>query len=68
MVKTVRVTRAGNTITVRVGRYSESFDTSLMERAEAYDRIKWAAITAGATLNDISVLEILREVYDADHD
>jgi hypothetical protein len=66
MVKTVRVTRSGNTISVRVGAYVEAFDTTLMTRADAYDRIKWAAITAGASLNDVSVLEILREVYSDD--
>jgi len=63
MKRVVRVTKSGRTITVRVDRYTESFDTTLMDRAEAYDRIKWAAITAGANLNELSVLEILREVY-----
>lgn len=64
MKRIVRVTKAGKTITVRIDRYTESFDTTMMSRSEAYDRIRWAAITAGAPLNEETVIRILREVYD----
>lgn len=57
---TLRRTRDG-VVTFKYGRYVESFDVEMLGAYETYERIRYAAITAGLSLNDETMAELLRE-------
>jgi len=48
-------------VTFKYGRYVESFDVEMLGAYETYERIRYAAITAGLSLNDETMAELLRE-------
>jgi hypothetical protein len=49
-------------VTFRYNRYVESFDISLLGMYETYERVKYAALTAGLPLNETTLEQLLREV------
>lgn len=51
-----------NTITVRVGRAIEHISTTGKTKAEIFDAVKYAAISKGATLDDLAITETLYKV------
>lgn len=53
------INNADGTITVRVGRAVEHIDPRSKTKGEVFDAVKYAAISKGATLSDLSVIEIL---------
>jgi hypothetical protein len=50
------------TITVKVGRAVEHISTHGKDKAQIYDAVKYAAISKGVNLSDISLIEILNKV------
>lgn len=52
---------ADDTITVRVGRSVEHISIGSKTKAEIFDAVKWAAISKGAVISDIALVEILIE-------
>lgn len=56
----VKVTvNSDNTVTVRVGRLVEHIDASIKSKTELFDAVKYAALSKGGTLDDITLTEIL---------
>lgn len=54
---------ADHTITVRVGRAVEHIDIYGKTKAQLFDAVKYAAISKGATVSDITLTEILNPVH-----
>lgn len=50
------------TVTFRYGRYVESFDIRDLGFLQTYERIKFAAITAGLPLTEQTLEDLFREV------
>jgi hypothetical protein len=53
-------------VTFKTGRYVESFDIRDLSIYESWERIRFAALTAGITLNEDTVTKLLREVKGLD--
>lgn len=60
LIVNVKRNRDG-TITVRVGRAVEHFSTDGKTKAQVFDAVKWAVISKGAHLDDITLTEILTD-------
>jgi hypothetical protein len=62
MRKTFNIRRnTDGTITVRVGRHVEHISTD-RGKAETYDSVKYALISKGVNLTNVSLIEILDEL------
>lgn len=61
MKATVSVRRSGSALTLRCGRYRESFDTTFMGPFQLADSVRWSLITSGLSLPQETVDRILRE-------
>lgn len=48
-------------VTFQYGKYIESFDVEVVGIYETYERIKWAAITAGLTLTEETMEQLTQE-------
>jgi hypothetical protein len=49
------------TVTFRSGRYVEHIDVRMLGMLETYEAIRYAAVTAGVSLTDDLLAELLRE-------
>jgi hypothetical protein len=56
------ITERNKVVTFRYGRYIESFDIQDLGVYETYERVKYAAITAGLKLSEDTLEKLLREV------
>lgn len=62
MIKKYQLTRTKNgVVTFKFEGYIESFDVQVLGVYETYERIRWAAITAGITLTEVSMEQLLLE-------
>lgn len=52
---------ADGTWTVRVGRQVEHIDTNGKTRGEVFDAIRWALISKGVNIDEVNVVELMRE-------
>ena len=57
----VRLNRDG-TLTVRVGKAVEYFDTTVKSKAEIFEAVKWSMVSKGIAMDDVAVTELLQEV------
>ena len=56
------LTRKGSVVTFKCGKYIESFDVEMLGWYETYERVKYAAITAGVSLNEDTIEKLMKEV------
>ena len=56
----IDIQKAGTMVSVKVGRYRESFDIEFLSREEVIDRALWAVRTARVSIEDETILELLR--------
>jgi hypothetical protein len=56
------ITSHNGTVTFRYGKYVESFDIRDLGFLQTYERIKFAAITAGLPLNEDTLQDLFREI------
>lgn len=62
MLRVAKVTRnADGTWTIRVGRQVEHVDPTGKTRGEVFDAIRWALISKGVNVDEISVVELMQE-------
>jgi hypothetical protein len=50
------------TLTVKVGRAIEHFDTTVKSKSEIFDAVKWSMISKGISMDNIALTELLQEV------
>lgn len=50
------------TLTVKVGRAIEHFDTTVKSKAEIYDAVKWSMVSKGISMDNVGLIELLQEV------
>ena len=53
------ITHRGDTVTVQVGRDVEHITTTGKTKAQLFDAVKYAAISKGANLSDLTLAEII---------
>lgn len=58
----VKISKSGETITVKVGRAVEHIDTFGKDKAQVFDAVRWALISKGATLSQIQLTEELQRL------
>jgi hypothetical protein len=60
-VKRIIVKKENGVITVRAGKYMESFDISHMSQAEIIDHVYWIGVTGSVVLSMATIEDLLRE-------